>query len=229
MMVDSFYARITARAFVVFLCTGFFMLSAPAAAGEITVRDADAILATVQRNLSEADAMADTLRGDVYSAVLSGTHGHTDYLKAVQSEFATHAKIVEARLAANHTLAVDQPLRSGLQVLQGPFDTYFRAAEDLIAVAGDPEKALAKLQGFQEAFDALEKPMNAVADLIEAQARQRKHALEPNARVAQAAVSSATWLGLALLSILAIALSYHQHRRRHAPQPTDGAAAAYSA
>ena len=71
---------------------------------------------------------------------------------------------------------IDKSLRTDRQALQNSLDACIRSAENLIAIAGDQGKAVAKLQGFQEAFEALEKAMSAISDRIDAQVAQRKQA-----------------------------------------------------
>ena len=67
---------------------------------------------------------------------------------------------------------------------------------------------MAKLQGFQEAFEALEKAMSAISDRIDAQVAQRKQAMEQSTHFSQTTVVSVTLVGMALLSIVGLTL-YH--------------------
>lgn len=186
------------------LCASLFVAPASTAAGEIVTLDAQSTLITVQRNHSEADTMLDALRDDVYKAVLWGARGqseHSAHIHEVKREFAEHAQNLKARIEANSKLGIDAGLRSRLKALQHSLDAYLRSAQELIAVAGDQEKAVSKLDGFQNAFEALQKAMNTVGDLIDGYVWQRKQALEQHTRFSQPTI-----LGMALICIVSIVI-----------------------
>jgi Skp family chaperone for outer membrane proteins len=204
MSVDSLFARARAPTFatvatvVMLLYASLFAAPASAAPNEIAALDANSILITVQRNHGEADTMLDSVRDDVYKAVLLGTRGNTEHIQEVQKEFAEHAKNLKTRIEANSELGIDQSLRSSLQALQQSLDAYIRSAEDLIAVAGDHEKAVPKLDGFQNVYEALGKTMRTFSDMIDAQVWQRQQATAQNSRF-HPAVVGITLLGLSIL------------------------------
>jgi methyl-accepting chemotaxis protein len=208
MMVEPLLARIAARALTATtfatLATIFCasLLVAPVSAAP----DAHSILAAVKRNHREADTLLASLRDDVYKAVLSGTRGDMEHIKAVQTEFAEHAGNLKARVKASGELGIDENLRWSLHALQDLLDVYIRSAEELIAVAGDQEKAVLKLDGFQAVFEALETAMSTFGDLIDAQVWQRKQALAQNPRFSPHAVLGWTLLGMALMLILVLAV-----------------------
>jgi methyl-accepting chemotaxis protein len=183
--------------------------------------DANSILTTVRRNHGEADRMLDALRGDVYRAVLSGTRGDTEHIKAIQIEFAGHAQNFKARIAVNGELNIDKSLRTDLQALQTLLDAYIRSAEYLIAIAGDQEKAVAKLQGFQDAFEALGKAMSAISDRIDAQVAQRKQAVEQSTRISRSTVVSATLLAVTLALLSIVGLTRYRNTAGATPRVVD--------
>lgn len=166
--------------------------------------DANTLLTTVLRNHSEADMMHDSLRGDVYEAVLSGTRNDAEHIKEVQKEFAEHAKNFKERIAANAKLDLDDELRGSLKALQGPLEAYIRTAEEIIAAAGDTEKVMPKLKGFQDAFEALEKPMAAMSDKLEEQVKQRKLAVDEATRFSELMVMGVTLAGVILMLALGV-------------------------
>ena len=168
--------------------------------------NANTLLTTVLRNHGEADMMHDALRGDVFEAVLSGSRGDAGHIKEVQKEFAEHAKNFKERIAANGQLELDDDLRGSLKALQGPLETYIRTAEELITGAGDTEKVMPKLKGFQEAFEALEKPMSVMSDKLEEQVKQRKLAVDNATRASEIAVLGVTLGGVILMTILGVAV-----------------------
>ena len=168
--------------------------------------DANTILTTALRNHGEADMMHDALRGDVYEAVLAGGRGDTAHIKEVLKEFAEHAANFKARIEANNKLDLDLEVRASLKSMQAPLEAYIRSAEELIAVAADSEKASPKLKGFQDAFEALEKPLSNVSDKIEELVKLRKLAVDQATRFSEIAVVAVTLLGVALMSILGFAV-----------------------
>ena len=164
--------------------------------------DASTLLTVVLRNHSEADMMHDSLRGDVYEAVLSGTRNDAEHIREVQKEFAEHAKNFRERIAANAKFELDNDLRDGLKVLQGPLEAYIRSAEEIIASAGDTEKVTPRLKGFQDAFEALERPMSAMSDKLEEQVKRRKLAVDEATRFSELMVAGVTIAGVLLMLAL---------------------------
>lgn len=168
------------------------------------VLEANAILTTALRNHSEADMMHDSLRGDVYEAVVAGLRNDAEHIKEVKKEFTEHAGNFRSRIEAVNKLPLDNDTRARLKALQGPLDTYIRAAEELIAIAGDSEKATPMLKGFQAAFEALEKPMAAISDRIEELVKQRKLDVDEATRASEFAVLAVTLTGVALMAIFGV-------------------------
>jgi hypothetical protein len=201
MMFNSLFARACAPSLAMvatILCASLFAAPVCAALNEIATLDADSILSTVKRNHSEADVMLDALRDDVYKAVLWGARGNTEHILEVRKEFAEHVKNLMRRFKANGELGIDQILLADLHALQHALEAYIRAAEDLIAVASDQEKAMRKLDGFQNRYEALGTAMRTFSDMIDAQAGQRKQATAHNPRF-HPAVVGITLLGLSIL------------------------------
>jgi methyl-accepting chemotaxis protein len=168
------------------------------------VLDANATLTTALRNHSEADMMHDSLRGDAYEAVVSGLRNDPEHIKEVQKEFAEHAKNFKERIAANSKLDLDEDVRARLKALQTPLEAYIRAAEALITVAGDSDKAVPQLKAFQSAFEALEKPMAGMSDHLENLVKQRKEEVDAATRFAQSLILGITLFGMALIAALAL-------------------------
>jgi len=168
--------------------------------------EANTLLTTVLRNHGEADMMHDSLRGDVYEAVLAGLSGDAEHIKEVRKEFTEHATNFKSRIEANSKLALDDEMQARLKALQGPLEAYIRSAEELIAVAGENDKAAPKIKGFQTAFEALEKPMAVFSDQLEEAVKQRKKEVDDATHVAEVITLVMTLLGVVLISILGIAI-----------------------
>ena len=167
------------------------------------VLEANAVLTTALRNHSEADMMHDSLRGDVYEAVISGIRNDAAHIKEVQKEFAEHAKNFKERLEANSKLALDTDVQDRLKQLQGPLTAYIKSSEALIAIAGDADKAAAQTEAFQAAFEALEKPMAAVSDHLENMVKQRKEDVDKATRLSEMLIAGVTLFGVVFLVVLA--------------------------
>jgi methyl-accepting chemotaxis protein len=95
-------------------------------------------------------------------------------------------------------------VRSRLQALQTPLEAYIHAAEALIAVAGDSDKAVPQLKAFQTAFEALEKPMASMSDYLENQVKQRKEEVDAATRFSELLIIGITLSGAALIAALAL-------------------------
>lgn len=165
--------------------------------------EANAVLTTALRNHSEADMMHDSLRGDVYEAILAGNRGDTSHIKEVQKEFAEHAANFRERLAANSKLALDAEVQKRLAALTDPLAAYIDTAERLMAVAADIDKSTANIQGFQAAFEALEKPMAAISDHLENLVKQRKTEVDAATRFSELLIGGVTLIGVVTISLLA--------------------------
>lgn len=166
--------------------------------------EANAVLTTALRNHSEADMMHDALRGDVYESVLAGNRGDAAQIKESLKEFNEHAANFKARIEANSKLDLSAEVRADLKSLQGPLEAYIRAAEEMIALASDPDKTAPKRKDFQTAFEALEKPMSSASDRIEALVKQRKQEMDAATRFSELLVLGVTLAGVALMSILSV-------------------------
>ncbi len=166
--------------------------------------EANTLLTTVLRNHGEADMMHDSLRGDVYEAVLAGINGDTEHIKEVQKEFAEHAANFRARIAANGKLDLDADVRARLAALQAPLEAYIRSAETLIGEAADKEHTVPRIKGFQTAFEALEKPMAAFSDHLEERVRQRKQAVDAATALAGWITIAMTLAGAGLVALLGL-------------------------
>ena len=168
------------------------------------VLGANAVLTTALRNHSEADMMHDALRGDVYEAVLAGGRGDAAQIKEVQKEFSEHAANFKARIDANNKLDLPPEVRADLKSLQAPLETYIRSAEEIVAIASEPDKASSKLKDFQGAFEALEKPMSNTSDKIEELVKLRKQEVDAATRFSELVVLAVTLVGVAVMLILSI-------------------------
>jgi methyl-accepting chemotaxis protein len=167
---------------------------------------ASSILTTTLRNHGEADMMHDALRGDVYEAVLAGLRGDAAHIDAARKEFAEHAANFVARIEANGRLDLDQQTRASLNALQGPLEAYLHSAREVLDLAGDSARATQKIKAFQDAFEALEKPMGELSDQIERLAKQRNKAVDDAMSFSELATLTVTLIGVILMSIMGITI-----------------------
>ena len=163
-----------------------------------------AVLMSSMRDQMTADMMHDTMRGLVYGSLYAAVTANAEMTKETQSQLVEYSTIFRDSIAAQKDLDLPSTIRSALDEIAGPLDTYIASTEMLVglAAAGKLDEAKAKLPAFNADFSTLEGGMAAISDTIEGENAQA------SARAASVATLStiASWGGAGLILILVAAL-----------------------
>ncbi|MDB5529439.1 MAG: hypothetical protein JWR51_2542 [Devosia sp.] len=163
-----------------------------------------AVLMSSMRDQMTADMMHDTMRGLVYGSLYAAVTANAEMAKETQAQLVEYSTIFRDSIAAQKDLDLPSTIRSALDEIAGPLDTYIASTEMLVglAAAGKLDEAKAKLSAFDADFSTLEGGMAAISDTIEAENAQA------TARAASVATLStiAIWGGAGLILILVVAL-----------------------
>ncbi len=115
-------------------------------------------------NHQVADMMHDALRGDVLAALSAETvEEHAE----VSASIKDHAATFREQISTNLGLQVDDQVRSALDQVKTPVETYIAAAEAMVKLAAtDKVAARAGFAGFSRTFTELEDLMANATDSI---------------------------------------------------------------
>lgn len=144
--------------------TGFFACSRLAdAAAQSAIAD------SALKNQLQADMMHDALRGDVLRAQLAGLKKDASESKDIRDALAEHSKVFKDALSELDALPLDEQVRDATAKLKPALAQYLQSAGAVTDLAlNDPAAADAQLPAFQKAFEAVEKDMGELSELIEA-------------------------------------------------------------
>jgi methyl-accepting chemotaxis protein len=150
------------------------------------------------RNHLEGDMMHDALRGDAIAALYASSRGES--LDEVKAELAEHAALFRKLIAENKALPLPQDVVEALGGVGEKLDQYIKAAEDLVAMAGnDPVGARSGLKPFLEVFGELEEALSAVSDRVEASVATAEAAADRSAELNRMLVLGGAAAALILL------------------------------
>lgn len=120
-------------------------------------------------NHQEGDMMHDALRGDVYSLFIDGVEPEDKALNE-------HAENFEKVIKSNQQLPLPQNVREIIDQSIPALETYIKTAREIFELAKTNKPAAkSKLSAFSEAFEALEKRLDAMSDKLN---ELRKETLE---------------------------------------------------
>ncbi|MEZ6018102.1 MAG: methyl-accepting chemotaxis protein [Planctomycetota bacterium] len=128
------------------------------------------------KNQLLADMQHDGIRGDVLLALLATDSGEW---KEAKDAVVARGKQLNDYVSENRALAEagqgSRELLGRFQDTQREIDNYVKAAVELVEVAGrSREEAIAQMGAFNDAFTALEDPMEALADMIQSGSDQSR-------------------------------------------------------
>ncbi len=150
-----------------------------------------------------ADMMHDALRGDVLRAMLNSTKRDEAETKSIQNELAEHTKTFKDAIQSLSGMPLDPTATKALNEIKPALDAYVSNADKVVQLANtDTAAAEAALPAFQTAFDALEKAMGDLDDLLEAHAQTiQTGAAETHGNARLIIVLAALFSGACLLGI----------------------------
>lgn len=123
-------------------------------------------------NMTLADMMHDGIRANVYRAILVSHSKDEAELKEVRDEAKEFADNIRNHVAELQKLGLNPKTKAAIAPALPRIEEYTESAKNLveIALAGDEEKARAGLADFNEKFEALEKELGTLGDLVTADA-----------------------------------------------------------
>ena len=121
-------------------------------------------------NMILADMMHDGIRANVYKAILISKARDMAELKEVKDESVEFAESIRKHVGLLQKLDLRAETKAAIQPALPRIEEYVKSAEEIveIALSGNEEGARAALPKFNEKFDALEKELATLGDLIRA-------------------------------------------------------------
>lgn len=121
-------------------------------------------------NMILADMMHDGIRANVYKAILISKAKDPAEIKEVLSESEEFANNIKNYVSSLEKLNLEAATKEAIAPALPRIEEYVKSAQEIvaIAIAGDEEKARAALPQFNEKFDALEKELGTLGDLVRA-------------------------------------------------------------
>jgi len=115
-----------------------------------------------------ADMMHDSLRSDVYAALVASLSGDLSQKEEVLKDFDEHANTFKEALEKNKKLALRGELMSALGKADNPLRNYIASAQRIIDLAFvDSQQALQQLPAFKQDFDRLAVEMETLTHMFE--------------------------------------------------------------
>lgn len=123
-------------------------------------------------NMILADMMHDGIRANVYKAILISKAKDPAEIKEVQDESVEFAENIKNYIGSLQKLSLNPETKAAIAPALPRIEEYVKSAQDIVAIAitGDEEGARAALPKFNEKFEALEKELGILGDLIRADA-----------------------------------------------------------
>lgn len=119
-------------------------------------------------NMTLADMMHDGIRANVLSAILASKQKNPEEIKSIKSESVEFAQNIRNYVHALQKINLRVETKAAINPALPRIESYVKAAEEIVDVAlsGDEIKARGMLPMFTEKFEALEKELEILGDLI---------------------------------------------------------------
>jgi methyl-accepting chemotaxis protein len=143
-----------------------------------------------------ADMAHDALRGDVLAALLAGGRDDPGAEKELKAELEEHGSAFNDALKDLQAMPLNPATRRAVEQMRPTLAAYLDSARRISTQAFvDAREARNQLPRFMEAFKALEVQMEALSEIIEAQAKAEQEFSE----------ATSSMVGIAILAVVAIA------------------------
>ena len=125
-------------------------------------------------NMILSDMMHDGIRANVYRAILVSKTGSEEDKKETKEEAEEFAKNINDYVGNLEKLNINPKTREAIAPALPRIAEYVKSANEIVTIAlsGDEEKARASLPAFNEKFEALEKELGTLGDLVRADSAQ---------------------------------------------------------
>lgn len=163
-------------------------------------------------NMILADMMHDGIRANVYKAILISKEKDPAKVKEVQDESVEFAENIHNYIGSLEKLALAPETRAAIAPALPRIEEYVKSAQEItaIAVSGDEEGARAALPVFNEKFEALEKELGILGDLVRADAsKSATHSTEIKSNALYLNIASFV-IGIILLIFFALVIRDQQ-------------------
>lgn len=119
-------------------------------------------------NMILADMMHDGMRANVYKAILVSRTKNPAEIKEVKDESSEFAENIRKYISELQKINLPGPTKKAIEPALPRIEEYVNSAQEIvdIALSGEEEKARATLPAFNEKFEALEKELGTLGDLI---------------------------------------------------------------
>ena len=161
------------------------------------VGEANEVSVIIRRQM-DADMMHDSIRSDVLNALLVAAEGRTDKARDIQAQLDEHVARLEKNIRENAASHLTAAARQQAMAIEPVVTRYAASARKIVGEAfSDPASAKRQLASFDNDYEALEKAMEQLSDLIHERSTEVETA-------AAATLSANLWqigaaLGLAIL------------------------------
>jgi methyl-accepting chemotaxis protein len=139
-------------------------------------------------HMNLADMMHDGIRANVYSAIIAAHSTNEDEKKAVREEAKEFHESIRSHINELEKLNLHPETKAAITPALPRIEEYVKSANELVEVSlsGDEVKARTMLPSFNEKFEALEKELATLGELIEAdvaESTEHGEAIEKEAKV----------------------------------------------
>jgi methyl-accepting chemotaxis protein len=159
-------------------------------------------------NQLTADQAHDALRGDVLAALLAGSMKDKAAEAAVRKDLEEHTATFRKSIKTLDGLELDNGVKQALAKVRPVLDAYLKSAEATTALAfADAKAAHARFAEYTTVFEALEKEMAALSDVIQASSNGTKDAARKSVQTAQVVTAIVSLIGGAILLAIGLLLA----------------------
>ena len=134
---------------------------------DASVKQAIALGNTVRKQM-DADMMHDAIRSDVLGSLLAAKEGHGEQLKALAQDLEEHVARLKSDIDEIGRAELNTKAKQHAETVKPVLERYAGTARTIVqaAAGGDPA---AHMTTFEQDFEALEKGMETLSDLIQAE------------------------------------------------------------
>ena len=134
---------------------------------ESAMRHSVAVTAAVRQQM-DADMMHDTIKADVFSALLAARESDAERIKASSAELESHAIRLKKNIEAISQADLGEAVRKQADAVRPNLERYTATAHAIIqTLINGGEASSEHRASFQHDFEALEQEMEALSDLIQ--------------------------------------------------------------
>ncbi|WDT75357.1 MAG: methyl-accepting chemotaxis protein [Candidatus Manganitrophus sp.] len=163
------------------------------------------VSATALRYHLTADMMRDALKGDVQSAMIAAGGANAVKKQEILKELSGHVSLFREQLTKIEALPLQGEVKEELQAIYPALDAYIHSGEEVAGMVLDGElEAVARFEGFIDAFKKLEVEMAHLSGLIEEEMKVSQGEADRANRVSRATIIAISLVGFLVLSVISL-------------------------